>query len=198
MSLPKRVKRLLLVGGLLIVAETLALDWIMSQPTEVQPRLAVREKQRRFPAPTKRILEQADTFILLSLEPHRRSNSDPPAPPTQEKLRGYNVLGSTEIRDARERSELLQALYRGVEAAGDDLAMCFNPRHGIRATSSHGTIELVICFECGGIQLHQRHPSFVPMNDSPKKVFNRILEREHIPIEGKTWFNGIFLPGGLK
>jgi hypothetical protein len=33
-------------------------------------------------------------------------------------------------------------------------AACFNPRHGVRAKSKEGMVDLVICFECSSVELY--------------------------------------------
>src|SRR5262249_35691856 len=96
------------------------------------------------------------------------------------------VLGETEIKDPKRRSELLEALYKGVEPyeTGDwALPDCFFPRHGIKATDGTNWVELVICFECKQIveDSNKGHTSTM-VTDEPRDLFNRTLQEAGVPL----------------
>jgi hypothetical protein len=105
-----------------------------------------------------------------------------PSSPAEEMFHGHRVLGKTEIRERVERAHLLRDLYKGIALAGPDVPKCFNPRHGIRATSGSDTVDLVICFECFQIQTHAKHGADVLTARSPESAFNQALERAGLAI----------------
>jgi hypothetical protein len=137
-----------------------------------QPRNRFERPQNVLAVETKRILDTGERFVLLSLDPTRPVfrgepatwalpvNREPPPPPppdpTKEYFHEYVVLGKTEIRDQKQRAELLRALYKGIADWDGRAAACFIPRHGISATLAGETVDLVICFECSGMRYTRR------------------------------------------
>src|SRR5262249_27476094 len=65
-------------------------------------------------------LEKAGLFELYSLEP--AADKDPKG------FHGYKVLGKTEVKDAKVRKEVLDALYKGIADSDGTAAACFIPR----------------------------------------------------------------------
>src|SRR5438034_1390843 len=96
--------------------------------------------------PSRQILDSSQDFVLLSINPN------PPESPddvdSKEKFHEYPILGRVEIKDPKQKSELLALLYKGVRKSRGGTPGCFEPRHGIRAVAGTNWIELVICFEC--------------------------------------------------
>lgn len=171
--------KLTIVISLLVVVVVAAV-WMRSgrQPQ----RQGLDAKQNQLSPETRRVLDSAERFVLLSLDPtHPGLRSESAAPPT-ETFHDYGVLGRTEIRSAEERTELLRALYKGIADSDGMVAACFNPRHGISASLGDETVDLVICFECLSIQTHHKQAGDVHTTQSPQPTFNRALERAHLPI----------------
>jgi hypothetical protein len=145
----------------------------------------------QFPRPDKAlsdaargVLERGEKFILISID----SFPTPPERRTANTKYFYNhkVLGETEIKDPKRRSELLKALYKGVEQyeTGEwALPDCFVPRHGIKATAGTNWVELVICFECKQIceDSNKGHASTM-VSDEPRQLFNRTLQEAGVPL----------------
>lgn len=80
-------------------------------------------------------------------------------------FRGYGVLGSVVVHDRA----AIQAMIRGLfdnfrpppelrQPFGVGAAYCFEPRLGVRATDAAGTVDLLICYECG--RMHAWSPEF--------------------------------------
>ena len=138
---------------------------------------------KRLSDASRRILDESERFVLLSLDPVQ---SKEPSTEAAEKFHSYPVLGRVEIKDANQKHRLLRALYKGVEDSDGTVARCFNPRHGIRAVSGTNWIELVICFECSYMQEYgtgSRHGATT--TGSPGETFNRVLKDAGVPITTK-------------
>jgi len=129
-----------------------------------------------IPAATKTILEQADTFELLSLEPvfHGRH--------VKGSFHGYKILGSIAIQDASTRKKLVQELEGGVAENDCGISMCFNPRHAIRVTRAKKYADFVICFECGRIEIYGVAAGAIRISGSPQSAFDRALVDAKVPL----------------
>lgn len=120
------------------------------------------------------ILSAADSWTIYALDPYPHE-----APPTEgHDFHGYNVRGETTLTDLATRAEVAAALVAGMAGNDDMVAACFDPRHGIRATTDVGTVDLVICFECLQIYVYepgdeQRRGMELTTSD-PKATFNRV------------------------
>ncbi len=130
-----------------------------------------------------RILNSAEHFELLSLEPHANAKTPTTA---FERFQNYRVLGKLEFKDSANRSELVNALAKSIEKMkGDEPALaCFNPRHGIHATLGTETVDLVICFECEQVEIH--HGSihrYVRTTSGAASIFNAPLKAANIPLD---------------
>src|SRR5262249_25736189 len=103
------------------------------------------KKENRLSAETKAILEKAEHFELLSLDPAVEGVKG------EEGFHGWKILGKTAVKDAAVRKQIVTALDKGIAESDGNGAKCFDPRHGIRAQHDGKTVDLVICFECGWI-----------------------------------------------
>lgn len=137
-----------------------------------------------LPVTALKILESADTFVLLSLDPvpkHFRED----AWKIEDAFHNYPVLGRTTITNKTERSNLLNSLLKGIREADGSMAPCFNPRHGIRATRGGQMVDLVICFEClrTDVHLNGKQTNSVHTTAAPKTIFDRALDKAGISKE---------------
>ncbi|MEZ5654249.1 MAG: hypothetical protein R3E87_27250 [Burkholderiaceae bacterium] len=132
----------------------------------------------RLPPEVVRVLEAADSFVLLSLDPAAETKASP------EVFHEEAVLGRADIRDPEQRRQLLQALYDGIGKAEGQIAKCWNPRHGIRATHGEEVVDLVICFECLHLEYYAGHSGVVLTTGAPEKLFSRALEAAGVPRPG--------------
>jgi hypothetical protein len=134
----------------------------------------------KVPAGVREVLENADSFELLSLYPYPRGYDA--------KLwaeRGYDkgetagdyaVLGATAL-DASGRAMVLNAVYEGIAASDGMVAACFNPRHALRARKGDTVVEAIICFECLSITLRRNgeHAGSVTTTSTPGTKLTAIL-----------------------
>lgn len=135
-----------------------------------------RENDQRW------LLENSDRFILYSLIPYPEDDEFK----TVGKFRNWDVLGQTRITDPKLKARLVGALYGAMNSQVDERASCFFPRHGIRATRDGRTLDVVICFECSGVELHENgnaHVQFVTRE--PQKLFDQALIRSKISLGGR-------------
>jgi hypothetical protein len=136
-----------------------------------------------IPARAVAILDDAESFELLCLDPERTERGEQ----TASTYHGWKVLGVAAVPDADTRQRLLTALKRGVDENKGAVAACFNPRHGIRATRGSDTAELVICFECFSAEVYlggRRTGNFLTTN-SPQPVFDDVLRAADVLLAKK-------------
>jgi hypothetical protein len=100
--------------------------------------------EESFPGDSLQVLEQAETMQLFSLQPESSAESD---------MRGWKVLGQLPITDPAVRTHLVSSLRAAMEDQFAGRRPCFRPRHAIRATKQDQTIDVLICFECGRVQV---------------------------------------------
>jgi hypothetical protein len=170
-------RALLLPAVISVLAIATCSDFSSSEGLEKQKDPAGIEKG--IPAPAKTILEQADEFELLSLDPR------PLRKPPKGAFHGYNILGSTQVQDASTRRKLVTALEKGIAENGGTMMACFNPRHGIHVTRGKDYADFVICFECAQIQISGAVSGEVLTTRTPQLIFNQVLMDAKIPLEPK-------------
>jgi hypothetical protein len=152
---------------------------------------------------TRAILDNSETFVLVSIDPmppfpenhidsltnlfndkeELHTNNAQSKKDTRERFHDYPVLGRTEIKDPKRRSELLKALYRGVRKFRGGVPACFEPRHGIIANRGTNKVELVICFECEQVaEYADGNHAWSLMSKAPRELFNRTLSEAGVPL----------------
>ncbi len=139
--------------------------------------------QDKIPAAARAVLDNAEQFELLSLDPDHRQRETP-----GEHFHGWKVLGKTPVADAGTRQRLVAALKRGTAENDGMVAACFNPRHGIRVTRGGETLDFVICFECLQAEVfagEQRTGQFLT-SSSPQPAFDEVLRAAGVPLPGQT------------
>lgn len=135
-----------------------------------------------LPVETQRVLEHAEKFVLLAIDPLPpfARNSATPAP--KEVFHDYGVLGQAELKDKSQREALLKALYKGIADSDGTVAACFNPRHGISATLGDERVDLLICFECYSLQSFGNQAKSAVTTRSPQNEFNRTFEKAGLAV----------------
>ena len=137
-----------------------------------QPRESrdVREspfKSSLMPKRAAEILWNADELEILTLEPENAPAG----------FHGWQVVGRKKITDAADRSALLNDLAKHLR--DEEGALCFDPHHGLKATSKGEVVDLVICFECSLL--------FIYYGTDEKRMGNRwtVGSDEQFYINGK-------------
>lgn len=98
-------------------------------------------------------LSDATELQIYSLNPRPSSMEDKELA-SREHFHDYAILGHATIRDRKRAREILNLVYRGIHESDGTVAACFDPRHGIRATSGERTVDFVICYECLSMHIH--------------------------------------------
>ena len=149
------------------------------------PPFSQGQVQIKLAGVTREMLEKAEKFELISLDPSR--SADKP----KDTFHGWKVLGRTVVKDAETRKQLVAALRKGIEenTRGGDamtLANCFDPRHGVRVTDGDKSVELVICFRCYQIQVYvdgfRLQGGLMPTTKTQQAVFDQALQRARVPL----------------
>jgi hypothetical protein len=129
-----------------------------------------------IPAPAATILEHADHFELLSLDPR------PQWEPVEGDFHRYKVLGTVTINDPETRKKLVTAFKRAVAENQDYVAACFNPRHGIRVTRNGKQVDFVICFQCAQAEVFGEVYTRLLIANSARALFDSVLQSSGIPL----------------
>jgi hypothetical protein len=143
----------------------------------VGPAARAEDKANKIPDDLRAVLEKADQFELLSLNPEE------PKEKPKDGFHGWQVLGKTTVKDAETRKKLVAALGKGVKENDGTVARCFNPRHGIRVTHDGKTADFVICFECFQVKAFagDKLQGFLVTN-SPQPTFDTVLKEAKVPL----------------
>jgi hypothetical protein len=134
------------------------------------------------------IPDDADELILFSvdgtkmtMEPEARGFTK-----DQELLYECAVLGRVEITDPALRREVIAAVKRDIRNPYSPQSKCFKPRHVLRIVKGGRTVDVVICFECHGYEVHRDNaPRVGPtprIGESSNPLLNKILTDAGVPI----------------
>jgi hypothetical protein len=93
------------------------------------------------------VLAAPEALELFALLPFP-SQGEEPLKPGEEAFHGYRILGRARVEDAGARAALLGLVRRGIDASDGAVAVCFLPRHGLRAERGGAAVDLVLCYEC--------------------------------------------------
>jgi hypothetical protein len=100
-----------------------------------------------------RAIANANSISLLSLEPGENGSLDSEGVCAGYCYFGWPALGQTAVSHSAARS-LRKALSAWVSAPEPEaVALCFNPRHGVRLQADGHTYDFVVCFECEQAQV---------------------------------------------
>jgi len=148
-----------------------------SKPNPVRP-------PNKLPDEAIEALKSAAKFILFSLEPFTPREEISRLKPEQ-KHHGFKILGSTELVNAETKNSAISTLTDAVKNSdGGGSAMCFSPRHSLRAVTSNGTIyDFVICFECSRLRIYsgEKRTALADVKGTQKPL-DDILTAAKIPL----------------
>ena len=95
-----------------------------------------------------------------------------PVESTVETFQHLRVLGKAAITDATTRLRLVESLKDGIAHNDGRQAKCFNPRHALQATRKGKSVDLLICFECHGLEvIIDSTRQFSVLGPTPEKTF---------------------------
>jgi len=138
------------------------------------------EDRNEIPAAAGAILEQADHFELLSLDPRSQLTV------VDGDFHGFRLLGTAVIKDTETRQKLVSAFKNAIAEKPGAIAACFNPRHGIRVSKNRERADFGICFECRQVQVsYGEFQREFPINNSAEALFNSVLRARGLPLADK-------------
>lgn len=137
-----------------------------------------------LPGDVRGVLDNAEHITLYSIDPRRPG--DPTLPAPHGKIQDYRICGSAEVPAGTERKALLDSLYKAIDEefvpeGTARVVMCFDPHHAIRATRHERSIDLVICFMCSTIHIHDSNKPSVLVSKSAEPTFDATLKRLGLP-----------------
>jgi len=115
-----------------------------------EARQKLLERNKQAAASLQSTVTEKARIFLYSLD---SNNLKGYATNTKTVFHGFPILGEVEIKNATDRTALIDSLVKGVEASVGTVAYCFDPRHGLRVMTNSTHYDLSICFECSQIAL---------------------------------------------
>ncbi len=140
-----------------------------------------------IPKNVRELLNAAESLELISLDPDAEKLDE------GEKERGYfqrwKILGSTVVKDRDARDELVKTIVNGVpdKASELEVALCFIPRHGLRAKVKDSLVEMIICYQCKRINVFVdgKFRRMCVTEKEPQVRLDEILTAAKVPLPAK-------------
>ena len=126
-----------------------------------------------FPEDTRSILEHSQKFTLYSI---KRDDMNPN--PTAEHLEQYyEVVKSRVLTRGKDRKRIIKALYAGINDPEAASYNCFDPHHAIVAERDGRKVVLLVCFECGSVEMSCGDlRGHAPTTSAPQPAFDAMLK----------------------
>jgi TPR repeat protein len=132
----------------------------------------------RLPAEVRKALDNPSSVTLYSTQPWGGPDL------TEWDFHGQHQNGHVELKNEK-AGQAIAALNTAISRGVNKESLCLiNPRHGLRVVSSGSTYDILICYECGQLQLYKNDqplPFSGSLGGNPDAL-NRLLEREGIPL----------------
>jgi RNA polymerase sigma factor (sigma-70 family) len=154
--------------------------WDSYQPDGKGVALLV-QKKNKIPDEARSILEKAEKLEILSIHPR------PPRDQTKPTIQGWEVLGSTTVKDVKEREKIVAAFKKAVADIRGDGTDYWRPQHALRARHDGKTAEFIICFRGNQVVVHvegKEKQDFL-IADSAEGLFNKVLADAKVPLPPK-------------
>jgi TPR repeat protein len=139
----------------------------------------VAPKSARLPEEVLKAIDSPSSLTLFSLQPW----GGPDLPEWDfhgHHQNGHAVLEPTQAKQAV--AALKDAVSRGTSGV---VSMCLvNPRHALRAVSGGNTYDILICYECGQLELYKNDQPlpFAGSIAGNADALNRLLKKAGIPL----------------
>ncbi len=131
-----------------------------------------------IPGAVWRCLRQPRQMTLYSIHPEE----DASALVGAQLFHGYRILGQTPVSTLADQRHVAEAIERAVLNFPAP-ASCFNPRHALRVSDDRDTYDLVICYECGAMEVYvgDKYVGDTGFSGSPAAL-NSILVAGKVPL----------------
>lgn len=124
---------------------------VLSFATLVSGPLSAAEPDNRLPDAAVEALRSATRAEIYSLEPS--IDPEDTSTPVVGTFHDYAVLGKATLEAAASRTAAAE--FEAVVAGWDGMvALCFEPRHGLRVESKGHTYDFVLCFDCQSMRVY--------------------------------------------
>jgi hypothetical protein len=157
------------------------------QLAELEPALEKEEwavKLKQSISELTKELQKAERIEVFRLNPNPLPDEGKDA---KRAFHGYAILVEGQAETAERRKEVASFLGKTLHWNEFRKALCFNPRHGLRAVSGKQTLDFLICFECYRVQVFEgdklrssfalSHPKDNPIEQMLRDVEKKAKER---------------------
>jgi hypothetical protein len=132
--------------------DTTDIDKLLAE-IEARAEKTERVKElRKHLAAIQAFLENADQVEAFRLNPKKAKQ---PEQKGGAFFHSYKVLRHVQVKKVDDRKAIAKALGAALHWNPLRQALCFNPRHGVRASHGGRSLDLVICLECSIIYLYE-------------------------------------------
>lgn len=143
----------------------------------------------KLPPEVMTALKESEQMTLYSIDFHAFEESSP----HDIRFHGNRVLGETVISNAETRGQVARIIQKGVKAWDGSIYACFDPRHGLRVIHGAAVYDLLVCFECQGVEIFggeivegkvKMHETMMDSTGigGPADGLNEILRAAHVPL----------------
>lgn len=126
-----------------------------------------------LPSAALEVAESATTFEVMAVDPGSQAAA-------AEDFHGHRIVWRTLVTDPAVQERILGVVNGGISRFATQ-ARCFNPRHGVRVSRGARTVDIVICYECGSVHVHdgETFTSLPTTNVQPDldEVFDKLASK---------------------
>jgi hypothetical protein len=142
------------------------------------------EMKREIPKNVWKSLIASKEIFLISLDP-MSEESDNKTPSNSSKIffHGFEELGRTKIDNQIERTKIAEEIKASISDVSASQADCFWPRHAILVADGKLGFEILICYECHGVEIYEGNKQiFYESFGGTSTYFNELLKKANLPL----------------
>jgi hypothetical protein len=133
-------------------------------------------KNSPLPSRFQRILANADSAVLFSLEPQTPPNA------SGARLHYFRILGQTTL-DSVETHVAASEFESATSKSSAALYSCFDPRHALRIVSDGHIYDFLLCYSCHSVEVFENDKIVAGANaEGSPAVLNELLRKHQIPL----------------
>jgi hypothetical protein len=134
------------------------------------------KRQREYALAFEQMMSGVDSLELLTLDNESGGDkAEVTAKDVSKRLDRWKIIQQVAITDRREVAQLVAGLKESI-ATGGPIAACFEPRHALRFKKGNCEIQVIVCFECAGMDV-KGWPAFegAPISGVAAKDFYLVM-----------------------
>jgi hypothetical protein len=123
-------------------------------------------------------LDKANQIELFRLDPNRLPDGKKDG---KKEFHGFEILSAIRVETERQCNEATAFLGKTLHWNELRMALCFDPRHGMRVISGKRTLDFLICFACSRVQIFEGkdHLTTLPLGFIDKNnPIKRLLDED--------------------